>query len=590
MGKTLKNKLNLLILFFVASCIPLVVKLNLVDVNIEEATLIRNSLKIADVFSYSKSHLIILSSALIAIVYIIYFFTTSEKINFACVKKPIFFLPALFLFFVFLSTIFSDYKLSSFYGISERYEGMFVIISYIIFFAATINCVKTEDSLKFIFYALLTSALLIFLIGISQFYGHDFLVSSLGKKILLLGFENKQVNINPIFDTAYSTLYNPNCLGLYCAMIFPVIFAMAFFFEKKTIARYLSLICALLAIINLFASNSTGALMGIISSIIFAFAILIIHIFKNKTYLKKFLFFTLVSIILCVAAIFFTPLKNKFSNMLAKFTQDTSNIVFTDLTMTPNSAQIFYKNGKIKLEYIDNKINLYENENLLFPSATHEENNNDSQKLIYDYTSKNIDDLQVTIESEKMVTLKLKNTIFLFGLANDKLYLLSNKGNIIDINKPIEHFGFDGYERIASSRGYIWSRSFPLIKKSILIGSGPDTFVFDFPQNDIVGKLKFHASPYIIIDKPHNFYLQTIINTGLVSLLILLALFGYYFYTTIKFIMAKNKFPILQLGFASGIFGYLVSSLATDSVVSVAPVFWIILGLSFAINFFKESV
>ncbi len=189
-----------------------------------------------------------------------------------------------------------------------------------------------------------------------------------------------------------------------------------------------------------------------------------------------------------------------------------------------------------------------------------------------------------------MVTLKLKNTIFLFGLANDKLYLLSNKGNIIDINKPIEHFGFDGYERIASSRGYIWSRSFPLIKKSILIGSGPDTFVFDFPQNDIVGKLKFHASPYIIIDKPHNFYLQTIINTGLVSLLILLALFGYYFYTTIKFIMAKNKFSILQLGFTSGIFGYLVSSLATDSVVSVAPVFWIILGLSFAINFFKESV
>ena len=143
----------------------------------------------------------------------------------------------LFLFFVFLSTIFSDYKLSSFYGISERYEGMFVIISYIIFFAATINCVKTEGSLKFIFYALLTSALLIFLIGISQFYGHDFLVSSLGKKILLLGFENKQVNINPIFDTAYSTLYNPNCLGLYCAMIFPVILAMAFFFVIKTIER-----------------------------------------------------------------------------------------------------------------------------------------------------------------------------------------------------------------------------------------------------------------------------------------------------------------------------------------------------------------
>jgi len=39
-------------------------------------------------------------------------------------------------------------------------------------------------------------------------------------------------------------------------------------------------------------------------------------------------------------------------------------------------------------------------------------------------------------------------------------------------------------------RGYIWSRSLPLLRNTILVGYGPDTFAMNFPQHDIAGKVK----------------------------------------------------------------------------------------------------
>lgn len=583
MEKSLKNRLISLILVFAAGIIPLVVKLNIVAVNHEEFSLIRNNKQIADVFSYSKSHLIIICTVLISTIYLIYFFTSSEKIDFLYVKKPIFFLPVSFLFFVLLSSLFSNYPATSLYGISERYEGLFVIFGYIIFFAATINCVKNEQSIKFILYAILFSASFILLIGLSQFLGSDFLISKLGKKILLIGYTKKEINIKPVFNNSYSTLYNPNCLGLYCTMIFPIIISSIFFFKENYITKYLCLALSMLSIINLFASNSTGGLIGTFASVFFMAITIIIYLINNND--KKYIFYLLGVISILSVILFFSPAKNNITKMMSKFTSSAYENFFTDLRMTNNSAQIFYSSGNILMEYKDSKINLYEDGKLIEPKKT--KNNN---QIIYNYNSEKLTHLQILFDSKKIIALRIKNISLIFGLHKNNLLLLSNKGKIIDINSSIQHFGFDGYEFMASSRGYIWSRSLPLIKKNIFIGGGPDTFVFSFPQNDVAGKLKFHSSPYIIVDKPHNFYLQTIINTGLFSLLFLLALFIYYFFMFIKSLLGKNKFSIIQIGFASGIFGYLISCLATDSTVSVSPLFWITLGVGFSLIFFEESV
>ena len=48
---------------------------------------------------------------------------------------------------------------------------------------------------------------------------------------------------------------------------------------------------------------------------------------------------------------------------------------------------------------------------------------------------------------------------------------------------------FTSHESFASSRGYIWSRTIPLLKETLFIGTGADTFVIAFPQDDYIGKI-----------------------------------------------------------------------------------------------------
>jgi len=94
--------------------------------------------------------------------------------------------------------------------------------------------------------------------------------------------------------------------------------------------------------------------------------------------------------------------------------------------------------------------------------------------------------------------------------------------------KEIESWGFEGMGTFGSNRGYIWSRTIPMLKSTIVAGKGPDTFALYFPQYDFLNKLRYYQTGGIFVDKAHNMYLQTALNTGILSLLALLAIFGMY--------------------------------------------------------------
>jgi O-antigen ligase len=172
-------------------------------------------------------------------------------------------------------------------------------------------------------------------------------------------------------------------------------------------------------------------------------------------------------------------------------------------------------------------------------------------------------------------------------LTKEGLVSSSNRWMAFRGDKGIESIGFKGYETFATNRGYIWSRTIPLIKNSILLGYGPDTFPIYFPQYDYLGKLRYYETGNIFVDKAHNLYIQTAMNSGMAALLALLALFGIYFVTSVK-IYIKEKFEsfLPYAGFAcfAAFVGYAVAGLANDSVISVAPVFWVLLGLGIGIN------
>jgi hypothetical protein len=173
-----------------------------------------------------------------------------------------------------------------------------------------------------------------------------------------------------------------------------------------------------------------------------------------------------------------------------------------------------------------------------------------------------------------------------------ELFPIRQTGYAIDATQPVPSFGFEGYEKWGSDRGYIFSRSLPLMVKHMFIGSGSDTFINEFPQDDIIGKLRFMSNPYMIVDKAHNLYIQTGITTGGVSLLALLFLFVYYMFTAFWQLLTQRQMSAsnfgLRLGVLAAVVSYSVSSMTTDSTIPSASMFWVLLGLGYALNFNKN--
>jgi O-antigen ligase len=91
----------------------------------------------------------------------------------------------------------------------------------------------------------------------------------------------------------------------------------------------------------------------------------------------------------------------------------------------------------------------------------------------------------------------------------------------------------------------------------------------------------------IFVDKPHNLYLQTAVNTGVLSLLALLVAFGIYIVTSLRIYWNESFstfLPVAGLSCLSAFLGYTASGIFNDSVISISPVFWVLFGLGAGIN------
>ena len=113
--------------------------------------------------------------------------------------------------------------------------------------------------------------------------------------------------------------------------------------------------------------------------------------------------------------------------------------------------------------------------------------------------------------------------------------------------------------------------------------------VLVFPQEDYVGRFNVGTDGVIdiVIDKPHNMYLQTAINTGVISLLALITIWGIYLIDSFKIYIKGNMESFTEYMGAAvflSITAYLAAGIFNDSVVSVAPLFWILLGTGIGIN------
>ena len=127
-----------------------------------------------------------------------------------------------------------------------------------------------------------------------------------------------------------------------------------------------------------------------------------------------------------------------------------------------------------------------------------------------------------------------------------------------------------------------------MVKDTLLMGYGADNFCMMFPQEDYVGRFNTGEGMLdIVVDKPHNMYLQTAINTGGISLLCLIIIWAAYLWDCIKLYRGNTLLTFEEAMGAAlflGITAYLGAGIFNDNIVSVTPLFFIALGTGISVN------
>ncbi|MDO4522756.1 MAG: O-antigen ligase family protein [Eubacteriales bacterium] len=499
----------------------------------------------------------------------------------------------------------------SFTGMWEHYEHVWVLLGYMAAAIYCANIVEEREDIELLAMALCTGAFLQSLIGVGQIVGMNLLESGIGKTMLTMGLD-ASAKEGLVFqfgagsrNCVYMTLYNPNYVGVYTILLLPVTITMMFCM-KKIWQRIMAGTTSGLLLICLFGSGSrTGMAVGIVLIGMGGWLVSGIYMIqrriatgaleKSKRWLRiKQWSVAAAGIIALLAAILVYDIAEDGAvrKTIRQSLRKVEAYHLEELYAGEHGVYMTYCGAEFRIE-------ARQADGIWLPAV-----------------------YRLTDGSEQPVELKWKEAFGWYRIPGEEfrrigLMVYENDGQIflyVDCQKISWYFVKDrqtdtytyvtqygksdeivdapavlqGREKILSGRGYIWGRTIPLLPKYLLWGSGPDTFVLAFPQRDY----RMHANTGVrasreIVSKAHNMYLQTAVQTGMLSLLCLLVFWIIYIRESIMIYRRSEragKCGGLRSGIFLGVIGYLLMGMLNDSVVAVAPVFWGMLGIGIAIN------
>ncbi|TDO92244.1 O-antigen ligase-like membrane protein [Halanaerobium saccharolyticum] len=571
-------KFNLL---FIIVTIPAVMYLHLVMQG-EEATEIWGSFINIDFYSYYKMIFFLTASFFLLILFLKYI--DQNQLQPSRYHIPI----IIYSILTVISAFAAEYKEIVIKGFPDRYENIFVLLGYMLLVVVVINIIRDKKSFKLILKALFISAFILAIHGVLQFYNYDLLATEFGRKLITpagleffvdrLSFIGKRV--------IYSTMYNPNYVGSYGSMVGILALGLYTSSQKKN-RLFISGILSTLLFAFLIGSRSRAGFMGFIAGTL-------IILFMQRQFLK--VHWPRIIIIFTIFTLVFTTMNARgldeiFSDVLFPKTEKEK---YLEEKILPPITEVSSEAGELKLETAEAEFEIMMNSKqikVLNKKPINVYNSSNEVKEVIFKGKQHLNHSFQINEQENSIIWNYGAKKAQFYYQDGQILMAGMHNNLYPLVEA-ESIGFEGYERLGSSRAYIWSRTLPLLKDTSFIGHGPDTYAMYFPQDDVIGKLKFFNNPEIIVDKPHNLYLQIAVNTGITSLLALLYIWGDYIISS--FILFnnsdlsswKNRLGIALMG---AVAAYLTAGFFNDSVISVAPVFWILLGLGISINYLAKE-
>lgn len=543
-----------------------------------------------DFFLVLKSRALMLTGILIALLTGMLLYS-GEKEHWTKTQKAALVLAGLFLVLSLVSALMAKERMDAFFGGYEQMEGWFVIVAYIACFSFTCLYVTDEGWVRVCLHTLLVGSFILSLLGALQVVGVDYLTSEGTLPFFTMFMDNPPQNgITASFGegVAYATLYNPNYVGSYVALVLPVTVLLGRW-EKKVVFRILAVMSSALQLIMLVGAQSMTGVLGVAAGGFLALLFLLADRKKNSRILRG---IVVVGVIVAAFLFLFTP--DLLTRLTSSTMSDCSDRI-TSMVTSADSLQMELNTGKT-LTFA------WKLEGSIFDFDVLDEKNS-SLKQTGDAFS------GVEIEGEMYQGIRMTATKAEWGEEGESRYYdalritadetyywdfvkidgrlqFVNRVGKTDQLRRVDSIGFQGHYDLATNRGYIWSRTIPLLKETVFYGVGPDQFVYAFPNDDYVGKVNCGFDGQLIT-KPHNMYLQIWVQDGMPACLVFVTLYLIFAVNTFRLCFRRGKLSDreqVMIAVFCGVTGYMAAGFANDSTICVAPVFWILLGLGYGLT------
>lgn len=582
----MKRKISCGVLPAIVLCgvLPGIVRLSLVNTKLGEYPWFPNQLQWGDFFLYGKMQCFLILAALAVVVLLDAIFIKREKAEMS--KEWLFLLGYGLLCSI--SALLSKDREMSFHGSIEQYESLWVLLGYVVVCFYGYYLSRKKEHIFWIAGTIEFSSLILGILGISQLIGQDLLNTNLVKNLMIpteLSAYRGQVVFNfgmEEIQKVYMTLYNPNYVGVYECLLLPILIGIYLIAERK----WFRILCGTNIGIQLLCLLGSGSKSGIVAIGIICMAG-IVYLWKNhKAYAIRFLLGICCFMVIWLGYDFCTG-NETIQRFVTAFQGSETDSTLQEINPMQDKIEVKWKERIIYLQgkYTDKGFGLFvsDEEGQLMSYRY------DSEKNACKIDDKELDGLWVGCYEKNgipYIFLEYKGLQWLFtnDTENQTYTYITIYGKPDEIKEATSAFT-DSWNGLFTYRGYIWGRTIPLLKNYFLWGSGPDTFVVAFPQNDYVARASGTKGFFTeMITKPHNMYLQTAVQTGALSLI---CLCSFWFYRIGKVFWGRKNQIVegklskewkMGIAISAGVAAYLIAGMCNDSSLVTAPLFWFLLG------------
>ncbi|WP_093313923.1 O-antigen ligase family protein [Tindallia californiensis] len=552
-------------IFLVMLLVPLVMRLKIVELDPQSAQIWIEGSHNLDFNAYWKMIFLVVLAVITGFTMVMEWILTKKTF----VLRKWWLPAAMFSVLTLLSTFFSSNPTVARRGVMDHYEGMWAILAYMLLFVSTLYLVQTSQQRRFVLHGLLFSSIIIGIIGTLQWIGYDPMIAPWFQRMMLppeLHHAIADSGHTGGGHSVYATLGNSNYIGSFTALTIPVLLAAAYINKNHRVLKFLYAIASVLMLITLTGSQSRAGIAAFLAMAIITTTLVLIKA-SGKT--KKVVLAGSIGMLgVLVATVWMHP--QIVNRTIAELQQKENPAGLTDLWIEENLITMETMQGILHIQYEKDQTIVLKDE-----TGNPIENLAESPFAVYEISLDHSSEHPVLLVDNQKKAIE-------FPYINDKFHITDLKGKIRPYER-VEKWGFEGRESLGSRRGYTWSRTLPLLKDHLLIGAGPGNFIFEFPQEDFLGQLQGYNHPNRIVSNPHNQYLQIAIYTGLLSLVMFILLIGQFFWNWCR--KKKQKLDLteenqlLLTAITLGIAGYLIAAIFNDSIVAIAPVFWILLAM-----------